>query len=210
MAEPSAAPDVASLTPEQVSAEMATSRNNPDLYDHTRPGYAAASQRMNLLDRRLRSEAAPAENPAPMPPLPGAPPTTPDPETPLEAANRRAAEASALDLSQHAGQAVEPAAQDALRLLVLTHDVEPTELPAFLNEAFAAQGRAGLDAEARLTARDAVLAEAFGEHADVWIDRAESVLLALPPHLRAYIHQYGMLRDPWIWRRAAERWKQTH
>lgn len=209
MPEPTAPPAVESLTPDAARAEMAAMKGHAGLYDATHPEHAALNARMNALDRQGR--AAPAEQAnlvgAP-PPGESKPPALVVDETLLEALNRRAAEASALTLRGPAGQAVEEEAQAALRMLTVTHDVLPTELPTFLHEAFAAQGRAGLDAEARLTARDEVLAEAFGEHADVWIDRAASVLLALPPSLHAYIHQYGMLRDPWIWQRAAERWKQ--
>jgi hypothetical protein len=207
MAEPGAA--VESLTPDASRTEMEAMRGHVGLYDATHPEHAALNARMNALDRQVRAApAAPANLGGAPPHGEVTPPASVVEETPLEALNRRAAEASALELRWSDGEAVEPAAQDALRALVVTHDIPPAEVPTFVYEAVAAQGLAGRDAETRRTDRDAVLAEKFGEHADLWIDRAAQVLEGLPAVLRGYIREYRMLEDAWIWERAAERWKQ--
>jgi hypothetical protein len=190
------------LTPEQAAVEnneaKAAIRSSAAFTDPHHPGHAAAMQELEDLYRAEHGELLAPRAPA-------------DPaESSADALNRVAAEASALDLSKHAGKDVAQDAQDALRVLTVSHDIPPTELPAFLAEAAQAQGRAGMDQATREAAREAVLRKEWGDHYDVWAQRAWSVVAELPPRLQAYAEEYRMGEDPWMWLRAVELWKRKH
>jgi hypothetical protein len=201
-AAPPAAPP---LTPAEaqrdIRAEIDTVRADKShpWHDGKHPGHAQA-----LLDMEHRYRLLSGEAKGPLPPE-----ATPQ-ESPHDALARVAAEATAMDLSKHEAKSVAQDAQDALRAITVTHDIPPTELPAFLAEAAQAQGRAGMDQATREAAREAKLREEWGDHYDVWAQRAWSVVAELPPRLQQYAEQYRMGEDPWMWLRAAELWKRKH
>jgi hypothetical protein len=116
------------------------------------------------------------------------PPEAPPQESLSDALNRQAAEASALELRGPTGQ----------------------EVPGFLNEAAQAQSRNGMDQATREAARETVLRKEWGEHYDVWAQRAWAMVAELPPRLQAYAEQYRMGEDPWMWLRAVELWKRKN
>jgi hypothetical protein len=168
-------------------------------HDEKHPGHAQA-----LLDMEHRYRLVSGEAKGPLPP------EAPPQEHPHDALARVAAEATAVDLSKHEGKDVAQDAQDALRVLTVSHEIPPTELPAFLAEAAQAQGRAGMDQTTREAAREAVLRKEWGDHYDVWAQRAWSVVAELPPRLQQYAEDYRMGEDAWMWLRAAELWKRKH